>query len=97
MQLWDIRFQYCKSFFDNLVDKYRVTIVHDVTHNRFIATCKYLADNTDPAKELSSTFLVMVMMDVSSRKTTMAAQSVSVGIAEFCLNFAMTIARKWKE
>ena len=41
-------FNTVNRFFDNLVDKYHVTTVHDAIHNRFIATCKYLADNTYP-------------------------------------------------
>ena len=68
MQLWDNKLQCRKWFFDNLVGKYHVTTVHDVTHNGFIVMCKYLADNK-AAKESSSTFLVTVMMEVSTWKT----------------------------
>ena len=33
-----------KHMFDNLVDKYHVTVAHSATYSKFIGTCKYQAN-----------------------------------------------------
>ena len=37
------------NFFDNLVDKYEVTIEHSVTHSKFMNFCQYLGDSHYPS------------------------------------------------
>ena len=41
---YGLDFKNMKHVFDNLVDKYHVTVAHSATYSKFIATCKYLAD-----------------------------------------------------
>ena len=88
-------FNTVNRFFDNLVDKYHITIMHDVIRTRFIATCKYLADNTNRESSDCKRIIIYFSGHGDDSRILMENCTVSVKLPIFCLTLA--IARIWKE
>ena len=99
--LYWLDFEAVINFFDNLVDKYEVTIENSVTYGKFMNFCKYLGDSHYPSscKRIIIYFSgdgddghIRIQKDIKNPKKT---QKVKLLI--YYLAFAMTSARIWKE